>query len=381
MLLPVNLSSLKLLIRLICIVLCTVTLIPSALACDDDTERCIFNHIMNHQYQQAKEQSRNLDDKKALIPSSDFYIGLSLWHHGVYDNNSKWREQGIEYMQNSVAQLQNSDHEKTRLLGYALAAGHSARVLLYEQRYTDGIRLGKKALDAIKAYRTSKWVDAQGLMATNILLGIVSFYKANAPKYIKRRVRRLVDLDEDASRDMIEKSATESTVFADEAKRILLMEAQWSIPRSCRYLDWATTLANRYQNNSDFSLARQGLLLRCGHAEAALKENQVATQRFTDDAYAAPLFRSAKWRALAQLGNWQALREIRNQENKSFSEEDTQRLLIALADALHLDGQIQKSKAIYQAIIQDAQTTRFHESAKARLEFGYRQPPTISLSN
>ena len=138
-------------------------------------------------------------------------------------------------------------------------------------------------------------------------------------------------------------------------------------------------MVDDFPDNPDLSIARQALLLRCGHPQLALDENSRFQGLIEDknirgyysENYSR-LLKQGYQRALADTGNTGLLELNRDRESLDHFHK------YALANAMDVAGNRPAAIKVYQQLANDPEAPNsIRTSAKIRLKLPYSPPETI----
>lgn len=340
-------------------------------------ERQFIDAIFNHDFATAASVLKKFDQQQNLIPSSAFYKALGNWVKGAVGNHSEQIKNSLKALTGAVEELEavhTIENTPESLLAWNLAAVHTARILLNSRQIFAAYHLGKPAIKKLQQYLQGETTPA-GRSAAVLALGLYTVYSHAIPNRYEW-VRHWINPSGNfhSGRVLIEQSLQHSPHLAPEAARALLLEVPWSGKQICDYQDFSQELSERYPHNPDFSIAYQGILLRCGQPAAALAENRrfisdhkiKSIQGLAADNYA-ELFQMGKLRGYVEL---QHLEAIKNEN--LVSERLKWFRVFALANTLDIIGEEEEARDHYDSIINaDSAPKSLRQSAKMRLQFPY----------
>jgi len=350
-------------------------------SCDVSIERKIVDSLLNADPDSARLL---LDQELAtyqLIPSPTFYAVLIDWYENLIKvrlssktldksaltDQLKYLE--LKYNENTTAELQ---------LSLGLAGALTARALFANNQALSGYRLGVESITHLEAYLEDPDSNHQGRAAASLMTGLFYLYTNYIPKefkWLRSKVTQRESLEE-AIR-LIEFSIEHSPILGPEAARALIAEVPWRLPNHCGYLGLANQLRTRYPNNSDLSLAYQGLHIRCGRSDLALIENQhllKADNKGSISGYGdynyKQLIEKSSYRIHANLGNSDKL--------ETGSEELRWYRLFAYANSLDVNGDRKQAIQTYQSLQTNQDTPpSIKNSASIRISVPYQVPETF----
>ena len=351
--------------------------------CSDPVERQILDGLFNLEFERAAAAVETLDEQSSLIPSRGFYQALLQWARvqtgGTVDRNPE-----ISQLRSEVRLLEDR-HDQLRTpeseLAWSLAAAHTARILLNEERFISAYNVGYPAVKRLGKLLDRGLVNMEATLAAQLAIGIYNIYINNLPEGLKWAsflLRKTGNTEQ--GRRLIEHTLANSRTLSPEAGRILLLEFPWSFPGHCDYLGLARHMVEQYPDNPDYSLARQGLLLRCGYADQASAENRRFLDRngngeirgFNPTDYALQ-FKLGQARVMAESGDVESLRN-----NAGEFEGLEVYHSLAMAHAHDISGNRESARKQYQAIIDnDGTGEALRKSAEMRLIFPYVATKTV----
>ncbi len=359
--------------------------------CKPPPERQFIDAIFNQDFEDAREILKDIESDQSLIPSRPFYEALINWIAALSNNDSSQRKSKLSTLQkrvNDLSALHSTKQTPGSLLAWGLAEAHTARILLFEKRMITGYFTGNRAIKNLQQYVGDESSTDNGRNAAMLAIGLHQIYSNAIPDELKWATPFINQVgDMDHGRELIIHALQNSQHLSPEAARILLLEVPWATPGICDYLDLSRVLAKHYRNNPDFSLAHQGVSLRCGRPRDTLKENKRfmrirSGQLITGltEANYSELFQMGRLRAYADTGNVDA---IRHESLVSVTLKPFQQL--ALANALDNSGSRDNAIAQYQSLSEDKSASiSLRKVSKMRIRFPYsavkRIVPGRSLS-
>ena len=359
----------------------------AALECAHYPERVVLDALLNYDFGSAGEATLAVSQGHVLIDSTSFYRGLVSWVEAAITENPDQKDRALATLVKAVEQLQTDYQEAPEaenLLGWHLAAAHTARLLLENEQILSGYSLGRKSASSLATIVYNEEFNREQRAAAALATGLFYVYSNFIPDefgWVKSMVKSEGSIDQ--GRQLIEFSIRHSPQFSPEAARALFMEVPWTTPLHCRYLNLAEQMAQYYPNNTDFSIVLQGSYLRCGYPELALYENERIQslsvesmyQGLTGEPYA-ELMTLGKVRALAQIGRARGIEEYL--ENTSSNPLYT----YAMANALDVSGKRNQALQHYKSLGDDPDTAPYiRKNARARLTTPYHPPETIQRVN
>lgn len=347
-------------------------------ACEVNPEQAVISALMNVDTDRAITQSRSLDVKHALIPSSEFYVALSTWYRAYQDGNAAEKSTAIDALRRALSVLELSARTSPTLdnvLAAGLAGGHIARILFDNEQYLPAYRIAQRTRKRIREFLAEAepghtgWADAQ------LLEGLFELYSYD----LRRRASWLPGtFSYQGSRDrgisLVEQAISGGAVFRDDAIRALLGEVPWRTPDFCRYVDLINQTGERLPDNRDVAILRQGLMLKCGYPTRALKANEAYLARHQQDSGWEFLAR-ARWRILASLGDVDAIESI------SPVTSDLGHYRLALANAYDIDNRRPAALQIYQTLkTSNEVNAAVRAVAAVRIKYPFRAPDKVHVA-
>ena len=349
----------------------------SASVCELPTERQFVEAIFDHNFDHANTIINELDFDKALIPSIPFYQGLSNWIQGNIHSDKKQIKRSLHALSLAVDDLKIQHQVKdttASFLGWNLAAANTARIFLVSNQMISAYNMGNPAIENLAQYLKGPTTQS-GRAAATLALGLHHIYSNAVPdkyKWASFLVKPSGNFE--LGRKLIEQSIQESLQLAPEAARALLTEIPWSRGEVCDYQQFSKALAEKHAVNPDFSIAYQGILLRCGWPKYALTENQRFLSEYNGKTivglaatdYTA-LFQLARIRGFVELQDIQSIKQENPVNNnvqwlKQF----------ALANVYDTTGDRTQSADYYNSIIDaPAAPIALRKSASMHLEQPY----------
>jgi len=345
--------------------------------CNLPPERRFIDAVFNHDFDAARIAAKATEYEHSLIPSASFYEALVDWVSSLYDDDISHQKGRLSELRKSVKELKNlhsSEQSASSLLAWGLAGAHTARILLFEQHVISGYHLGNQSIENLQQYSDTKSSTTEGRQASRMAIGLHQIYSNAVPdalKWAEFLIRPVGDIDQ--GRELIELTLQDSTRLSPEAARILLLEVPWSTPGICDYLELAGEMAEHYPLNPDFSIAFQGILLRCGNPHRALKENmRISTVNYNpvfgiDRIDYPELLKLGRLRAYAETGNIDSIQqEIPVGDRFGFYQQ------YALSNALDISGSRNRALALYKSLSEDKSAPNsLKKSSQIRMKFPY----------
>jgi len=356
---------------------------PGKPDCDLPVERQLIDAVFNLDFDSARIILLDLDND-SLIPSALFYEALVNWIESANRRDTDLREIALADLLSSVSEL-NSRYSLRRnpesLLAWGLAAAQTSRILLFHQRIFSGYKMANQSIQNLQEYVRNELATDNGRSAAQMAIGLYFIYASTIPDEMEW-IGKLVNLDGnlDMGRELIEQALQQSPQLSPEAGRLLLLEVPWSMPGACNYLNFSRELVQRYPGTPDFSIALQGLLLRCGSADRALEENlrylsnnnRSAIAGLSEENYS-ELFEMGQLRGFADTGNSESLQRysLENENLEPFRQ-------ISLANALDISGSRDEAVKIYESLSKNTSARlSMRKVAKMRLNIPYSVSRTI----
>lgn len=351
--------------------------------CPAPAERQILDSLFNMAFDRAEALTETLDEQSGVIPSRGFYTALIEWarfqHKGIGPGNP-----GISRLKEEVRALENR-HERLGTpdseLAWSLAAAHASRILLNEERFIGAYNLGYPAVKRLMRLVQQEFSNAEAKFAAQLAIGIYNVYINNLPEGLKWASFLLMKPgDAEQGRWLIEQALANSKTLSPEAGRVLLLEFPWSLPGHCDYLELASHMTEQYPNNPDFSLARQGLLLRCGYPDEAALENRKFLVGAGSDEISG--FNPIDYDLQFKLGNARVMAETGDYENLENEVSNLKELdyyyTLAKAHAYDIVGQRESAISHYHVIMDnDDAPDALKKSAEMRLTFPYTETKSV----
>jgi hypothetical protein len=354
--------------------------------CNLPAERRFIDAVFNHDFEAARAVVNSIEHEHSLIPSASFYNALTGWVSALLVNDVTKRKDSLSQLRRSVKKfesLHTSDLSSGSLLAWGLAGAHTARILLFEQHIISGYYLGNQAVANLQQYTRDATSTVEGRHAARLVIGLHQIYSNAVPddlKWAEFLIQPVGDIDH--GRELILQTLRESRYLSPEAARVLLLEVPWSTPGVCEYLELGREMTEHYPGNPDFSIAMQGILLRCGRPESALAENmRVSAAGYQPilgikDIDYTELMQLGRFRAFADMGDVEAIR----QETPGSDHMETFRRY-ALANAFDVAGSRKHAVEMYQALSNDSTAPiSMRKSSKLRVEFPYVAAETINTT-
>ena len=339
--------------------------------------------MFDNDFSLAHKKLSDLGTAENLIPSKDYYQSLLNWAQAQYRKDRSERKSAIIDMRQAVknlSQLYNELQTTESSLAWNLAASNTARLLLDNDQGWTAFKLGNPAIERLKILLANSALDDQQRIAAQLAIGLYSVYVNSVPEkfqWLAGMVDKSGSLDQ--GRVLLEQAMLNSEVLSVEATRSLLFEVPWSTPQQCSYLSVSAQLINRFKNNADFSLAHQGLLIRCGFAEDAIAEIQrYRSNHLLSDisGYAnldyAEQFILSELRAYAELGKYRAILNLSIQDGFKESGQYS----YALANAYDVAGKSVLAKSIYQDLVMNPDIPlHIQKLSQNRIRLPYKPRP------
>ncbi len=347
-------------------------------------ERNIVDAILNQSYTNTAEAEvesvvADLDESKALIPEVDFYHGLAIWYRGYQNEDLAQKKKGINKLR-QVAQLVEDKYPQStgrNHLIVGIVKAYTARALFEDEQIVKGYYMGIDAVNRLDQFLANAKETTPGYHDAQFLMGLYSVYTHN----LKTRSHWLIGTvnsvgnKKEAIRN-IHKAIQSNAVFAAESARSFLAEVNWRTPEICRYRDLAEGTSEMLPNNLDLALLAQGLLLKCGHSDAAWEINNRFHSRSDLSAAVHTKMLKARLRILADQGK---ITEISRLELPD--ELETYRLL-AKANAADVSASRQQAVEGYQSLLHNNFASKeIKRAATVRLDYPYKEPRQIQVSD
>jgi hypothetical protein len=351
--------------------------------CDLPAERKFIDAVFNHDFDAARVAVNSIELEHSLIPSTPFYDALAGWVYSLQTDDVNQRKDRLSQLRMSVRELESFHSSKQSagsLLAWGLAGAHTARILLFEQHVISGYYMGNRAVENLQQYTRDAASTVEGRHAARLVIGLHQIYSNAIPdelEWAEFLVKPVGDIDH--GRELILRTLKESRYLSPEAARVLLLEVPWSTPGVCEYQELGREMTEHYPGNPDFSIALQGILLRCGRPESALVENKrISTAGYHSvlgrkDIDYPDLMQLGRFRAFADTGDVESIRR----ETPGSDHMETFRQY-ALANALDISGQRNHAVAVYKSLSDDSTApVSIRKSSKLREEFPYIAAETI----
>ena len=345
--------------------------------CNLPAERMFIDALFSHDFDAARAAINSIEHEHSLIPSASFYEALAEWVSSLYIDDVNQRKNKLSQLRKSVRDLKSlhsSEQSAGSLLAWGLAGAHTARILLFEQHVISGYYMGNQAVVNLQQYVREATSTVEGRHAARLVIGLHQIYSNAVPdelKWAEFLVKPAGDIDQ--GRELILRTLRESRYLSPEAARVLLLEVPWSTPGVCDYLELGREMTEHYPGNPDFSIAWQGILLRCGRPDSALVENnRISTTGYQPifgikDINYPELMRMGRLRAYVDTGDVDSIRH----ENPESARVETFRQY-ALANALDITGSRNHAVSIYKALSDDSSApVSLRKSSRLRVEFPY----------
>jgi hypothetical protein len=345
--------------------------------CSIVPERQLVDAILNQDQSLFAKRLAQLEEQDAVIPSKKFYDAMNTWHLGYQKKIASEKNIGIKLLIQSIQDLEDQlddNNPDKRNIALGLTKGHTARILLENEQYLTGYNLGVEAKNHIELVLKNATNDTPGFNDAGFLLGLYEIYTADLASQDHWLVGRIAK-NGNRSRGLalVENAIVHNSIFATEALRASLGEVSWQTPDFCRYVDRIDNAGIRYPRNSDLSVLRQGLLLKCGHVIRAQQAN--AFYRTQSDLPQAMLDQVDKaWlRISADLGDVAAL------EQKSLTRSQDPYLQLARANALDVLNRRKEAIDVYQNLLKNNNPIpQIQSVARIRLKHPYTAPQQVN---
>ena len=352
--------------------------------CASYPERTIIDAITGMNIRHAQSSIDALDEQTALIDSSAFYSGLTAWANATRQQNKSAIKTALKDLQNAVVDLEkrykaesDSDHQ----LSWGLAAGYTARLLLNNGDMIAGYNLGYPAVIALQNYLQQASNHKNGKAAASLIVGLYYIYSnslSDQYSWTKQFIKPLGNANTGIS--LIEYSVTHSQHFAPEALRTLLTDIPWSTPGICKYRGLSRQAISLYPSSPDFSIAYQGIQLRCGFPELALEENRRFVSSHSDSGLSGfkkenyqRIFDLGHIRALAETGNSETLTKLTSTEIKKDSDNLKWHIKYGLANAFDIKMKRGDALEHYTDLAENKNAPySIQANSKLRLKFPYQ---------
>ncbi len=351
----------------------------AASSCQPNAERKIVDTILNQSginHTEIEAEIANLDVSSALVPEPDFYRALATWYQGYQSESTSQKRKGIKKLRQvaQAAEQKYSQDTARNHLVVGLVKAYTARALFQNEQIVKGYYMGIDAITRLEKFLAVADNNTPGYQDALFLMSLYSVYTHD----LKTRSHWLIGTIDsvgnkaESVRHILEVIQSDA-VFAAESARSFLAEVHWRTPEICRFRDLAENTHHLLPNNLDIALLAQGLLLKCGHPDAAWQINN----RFHSRSELLPAVRTKIWKArLRILADQGKLKQISGLELPSELEPYQQ---LAKANAADVASSRTIAVENYRSILGNDQTSeKIKRAASVRLEYPYRAPKQLS---